>query len=297
MFFRPLLASVLIVSASFCAGAQELQGVLKKIKETNVISMSTRESSIPFSYLDGKQEAVGYSVDLCMRVIDDIKRAIKAPNLEVRRVPVTSQSRIPLVANGTVDLECGSTTNSVERQKQVAFSKTFYVAAARIMVPRNGPIKAVSDLKGKSVATTTGGNTILHLQRLSDGGNLQLKLPQAKDHAEGWLLMETGRADAVANDDVLLYSLRANSKAPQDYVVLPVTLSTEPYGVMMQRDDPQLKKVVDDSLVAMFRSGEAEKIYNKWFMDPIPPRGVNLNLPLSDELRDAFRNPTDKGAQ
>ena len=289
---------LLVAAMSWAAGtahAQELDGTLKKIKESNAVSMSTRDSSIPFSYLDDNQVAVGYSVDICLRIIDHVKTAIRAPNLEVKRVPVTSQTRIPLVANGTVDLECGSTTNSLERQKQVAFSNTFYIAAAKIMVPRSGPIRDVNELRGKAVASTAGGSTLKHLQRYSDDNKLDLKLPLAKDHAEAWLLMESGRADAVSNDDVLLFGLRANSKAPQDYFVLPVTLSSEPYGVMMRKDDPQFKRVVDEALVSLFRNGEAERLYRKWFLSPIPPRGVNLNLPMSEELRDAFRRPNDKG--
>lgn len=289
------LSLALLVWASLPVQAQDLDGTLKKAKATNVITMSTRDSSIPFSYLDDNQVSVGYSVDLCLRIIEAIKVAIGAPRLEVRRVPVTSQTRIPLVTNGTVDLECGSTTNTLDRQKQVAFSNTFYVAAAKIMAPRSSALRSAADLRLKSVASTAGGSTVKHLQRFSDEMNLGLQLPLAKDHAEAWLLMETGRADAVANDDVLLYGLRANSKAPQDYEVLPITLSSEPYGVMMRKDDPQLKRVVDQALAKMFDSGEAERLYNKWFMSPIPPRGVNLNLPMSNELRQVFKAPNDRG--
>lgn len=284
-----------LVAVGAGVAAQELTGTLKKLKDTNVLVMGVRETSSPFSYLDDKQQFVGYSIDLCNRVVDSIRTTLKSPNLEIRRTPVTSQTRIPLMANGTIDLECGSTTNSVERQKQVGFSMTFYIAAAKILVPKNGPIKAPADLKGRTVVSTTGGSTVRHLQRFSDENRLDMKLPLGKDHGESWLLMETGRADAVSNDDVLLYSLRANSKAPQDYVVMPITLSTEPYGIMMRREDAAFKKVVDDALVAMFKSGEAERIYNKWFMSATPPRNVNLNLPLSDELKEAFRNPTDRG--
>lgn len=295
MKIKTLFLASGLVAVGAGVAAQELKGTLKKLKDTNVLVMGVRETSIPFSYLDDKQQFVGYSIDLCNRVVDSIRSTLKSPNLEIRRTPVTSQTRIPLMANGTIDLECGSTTNSVERQKQVGFSMTFYIAAAKILVPKNGPIKAPADLKGRTVVSTTGGSTVRHLQRFSDENRLDMKLPLGKDHGESWLLMETGRADAVSNDDVLLYSLRANSKAPQDYVVMPITLSTEPYGIMMRREDATFKKVVDDALVAMFKSGEAERIYNKWFMSPTPPRNVNLNLPLSDELKEAFRNPTDRG--
>jgi glutamate/aspartate transport system substrate-binding protein len=292
------LFAVGLLATCFAIGAhaQELTGTLKKIKDGNAVVLGVRESSIPFSYLDDKQQSVGYAIDLCTRVVDAIRKHLNAPGLELRQSPVTSQTRIPLMVNGTIDLECGSTTNSVERQRQVAFSNTFYVAAARIMVPRNGAVRTPADLRGRTVVSTSGGNTVRHLQRYSDDNKLDLKLPQAKDHAEAWLLMETGRADAVANDDVLLYGLRANSKSPQDFVVLPMTLSTEPYGIMMRRDDSAFKNLVDDTLSAMFRSGEAERLYAKWFLNPVPPRGVNLNLPVSDELREAFRQPNDRGA-
>jgi glutamate/aspartate transport system substrate-binding protein len=198
-----------------------------------------------------------------------------------------------LIANGTIDLQCGSTTNNAERRKQVAFSYPFYYAAANVMVPKASGLKSVRDLKGKVVVTTAGGTTILVMKALSDKFDLGLKLPTSKDHAEGFLMMSTGRADVVANDDVLLYGLRSNAKAPDEFLILPEPLSSEPYGLIVRRDDAAFKDVVNAALAEIFKNGQGERLYDKWFNNPIPPNGINLRLPLSDELKAAFANPRE----
>ncbi len=291
IFAAALVAASAVLSLP--AKAQDLSGTLHKIRETKTIALGVQETSIPFSYLDGNQQAVGYSVDLCLGIADAIKKKLGLADLAIQRVPVTSATRIPLVANGTVDLQCGSTTNNSERRKQVAFSYPFYFAAVKIMVPKASGIKSFQDLKGKSVVTTSGGTTIHVMKSLSDKHNLDFRLPSSKDHAEGFLMMETGRADAVSNDDVLLYGLRANAKAPDDFFVLPDPLSSEPYGLMVRRDDTAFKDAVNSALAAMFKSGEAASLYKKWFEQPIPPKGLNLQLPLSAQLQATFAQPRE----
>jgi glutamate/aspartate transport system substrate-binding protein len=291
-----LFAAALIAvstALSLPTKAQELSGTLQKIRDTKTIALGVQETSIPFSYLDGNQQAVGYSVDLCLGIADAIKKKLGLATLEIQRVPVSSATRIPLTANGTVDLQCGSTTNNAERRKQVAFSYPYYFAAVKIMVPRESAIKSIQDLKGKSVVTTSGGTTIHVIKALSDKHDLGLRLPTSKDHAEGFLMMETGRSDAVSNDDVLLYGLRANAKTPGDFSVLPDPLSSEPYGLMFRRDDAAFKDVVNSALAAMYKSGQALSLYKKWFEQPIPPKGLNLQLPMSDQLAATFAQPRE----
>jgi glutamate/aspartate transport system substrate-binding protein len=289
------LGAVACAAIAAPAAAQELTGTLKKIKDTNTIVVGHRESSIPFSYYDDKQQVVGYAMDLCGKVVDAVKKQLNLPNLQVKLNPVTSQTRIPLMTNGTIDMECGSTTNSIERQKQVAFGVAYYVTEIRMVTKANSGIKSLADLNGKAVVTTTGTTSDRLIREHEKGQHVDVKNIYGKDHAESFLMVETDRAAAFVMDDILLAGLVANAKNPKDYVIVGETLRVEPYGVMMRKDDPQFKKLVDDTLAALMKSGEAEKLYNKWFMSPIPPKGVNLNLPMSPKLREAFQNPTDKG--
>jgi glutamate/aspartate transport system substrate-binding protein len=270
-------------------------GTLKKIKDSGTIVLGVRESSIPFSYLDDSQKPIGYSIDMCMKVVDSVKKKLKMPNLVVKTNPVTSQTRIPLMTNGTIDLECGSTTNSVERQKQVAFSVAHYVTSVRMAVKVGSGIKRLDDLNGKAVVTTTGTTSDRYIKQNEQGKQIDVKNIYGKDHAESFLILESGRAVAFVMDDVLLAGLIARSKTPKAFEIVGPALSVEPYGLMMRKDDPQFKKVVDDSLIALMKSGEAEKIYKKWFTTAIPPKSINMGLPLSPKLRDAFKSPTDKG--
>jgi glutamate/aspartate transport system substrate-binding protein len=295
MKLKSLLLAAACAAVAAPATAQELTGTLKKIKDTNTIVVGHRESSIPFSYYDDKQQVVGYAMDLCGKVVDAVKKQLDLPNLQVKLNPVTSQTRIPLMTNGTIDMECGSTTNSIERQKQVAFSVGYYVTEIRMVTKANSGIKSLADLNGKAVVTTTGTTSDRLIREHEKGQHIDVKNIYGKDHAESFLMVETDRAAAFVMDDILLAGLVANAKNPKDYVIVGETLRVEPYGVMMRKDDAAFKKLVDDTLTGLMKSGEAEKLYNKWFLSPIPPKGVNLNLPMSPQLREAFQNPTDKG--
>lgn len=275
--------------------AQGTTGTLKKIKDSGTITLGVRESSVPFSYLDNNQKSIGYSIDLCMKVVDAIKKELKLPKLEVKTTPVTSQTRIPLMTNGTIDLECGSTTNSKERQKQVGFSVAHYVTSVRMAVKADSGIKSLNDLDGKSVVTTTGTTSDRYIKQNEKGKQINVKNVYGKDHAESFLMLESGRAQAFVMDDVLLAGLIAQSKNPKAFAIVGPALSVEPYGLMFRKDDPQFKAVIDKTLTGLMKSGQINGIYGKWFTKPIPPKNVNLNLPMSPKLKEAFKNPTDQG--
>ncbi len=297
---RPCLTA--LVFCLSCAGLSaparaEFSGTLKKIKDSGVITIGHRESSSPFSYLDGDQKPVGYAMDLCARVVDTIKAAIHAPNLQVRYQPVTSQNRIPLVQNGTIDIECGSTTNNVQRQQQVDFSVAYFVTSVRMGVRKDSGIRDIGDLDGKPVVTTTGTTSDQLIKQNEKGRSIDLRNLYGKDHADSFLMVESGRAVAFVMDDILIAGLIASSKSPDAYAIVGPSLRDEPYGVMMRKGDHELKGAVDKTLTDLMRSGEAEKLYDRWFMSPIPPRGVNLNFPISPALRAAFTTPTDKGVE
>jgi glutamate/aspartate transport system substrate-binding protein len=275
------------------ASAQE--GTLKKIKETGAITLGHRDASIPFSYFDDKQAAIGYAMDLCGKIVDAVKAELKMPNLQVKLNPVTSATRIPLMANGTIDLECGSTTNNLERQKQVAFTITHFVTANRFVSKKAANLKNLDDLKGKTVVSTSGTTNIKQITELNGQKNLGITILPAKDHAESFLMVETGRAVAFFMDDILLYSLVASSKNPSEWTISADALSVEPYGIMLRKDDPSFKKVVDGAMSAVYKSGEINKIYAKWFLSPVPPKGVNLNVPMSEVFKHVVAKPTDSG--
>lgn len=277
------------------AQAQVLTGTLKKIKDTGSITVGHRESSIPFSYLDDKQQPIGYAMDLCMKVVDAVKSELKMPNLKVNLQPVTSSNRIPLLQNGTIDMECGSTTNSVARQQQVAFGPTYFVINVTAAVKKNSNVNAMADLNGKTVSTTSGTTSVPLLKAYKKTENTQVNEIYGKDHAESFLLMADDRAAAFVMDDILLAGQIANAKRPADYKILPESLRQEPYSMMLRKDDPQFKALVDKTVGNVMKSGEIEKIYAKWFTSPIPPRGVNLNFPMTPPIREAFKNPNDKG--
>jgi glutamate/aspartate transport system substrate-binding protein len=292
--FGLTLALFVAVALSGNAVAQD---TLKKIKDTGVVKIGNRDASIPLSYLDDKQQPVGYGVDICLKVVDAIKAELKMPNLKVEFVPVTSQTRIPILTGGNIDLECGSTTNSMERQKQVAFAPTYFMTGTKIIVKKSAGIKSYEDLKGKTVVFTSGTTNERAMKAYSDEHKLGINFIPSKDHAESFLAVDTGRAVAFPMDDVILYGLRANSKNPNDFEVLGPFLSDDPYGIMMRKDDPQFKKVVDAAVEALYKSGEINKIYHKWFESPIPPKGINLNMPMSDSLKELVKNPSDKGVE
>lgn len=285
------------VAAALFAGpamAQELTGTLKKIKETSTITLGHRDSSIPFSYLDDSQKPIGYAMDICYKIVDAVKKELKLDKLEVKLTPVTSSTRIPLLANGTIDLECGSTTNNTERQKQVAYTNTHFLTASRYVSKKSSKINSIDDLKGKPVVSTSGTTNIKQLTEASAERKLGINIIPAKDHAEAFLMVETDRAVAFVMDDILLASLVAGSKAPGDYVISKDAFSKpEPYGIMLRKDDPAFKKVVDAATAALYTGGEGQKIYNKWFMAKIPPKGLNLNVPIDSKLKNQFAKPSD----
>jgi glutamate/aspartate transport system substrate-binding protein len=292
-----MLTSAGILAAGSVGGvqAQELTGTLKKVKETGSITVGHRESSIPFSYLDDKQQPIGYAMDLCMKVVDAVKAELKMPNLKVNLQPVTSSNRIPLLQNGTIDMECGSTTNSTARQQQVAFGPTYFVINVTAAVKKSSPINAIADLNGKTVSTTSGTTSVPLIKSYEKAKGAEVKEIYGKDHAESFLLMADDRAAAFIMDDILLAGQIANAKNPADYKILPESLRQEPYSMMLRKDDPQFKALVDKTVGGIMKSGEIEKIYSKWFTGVVPPKGINLNFPMTPPIREAFKNPNDKG--
>jgi glutamate/aspartate transport system substrate-binding protein len=288
-----LAAGALIAAPAMAA---ELTGTLKKIKDTGTVVIGHREASIPFSYLDDKQQPIGYSMDICNKVVRSLKNELKMSNLEIKYVPVTPQTRIPLMANGTIDLECGSTTNTVERQQQVGFAVTTFITGTKLLVKKDSGVKDISALKGKPVVVTQGTTNERAVKAINDEKKLNLRFLNAKDHAESFLTVETDRAAAFPMDHILLYGLIANSKNPAQWAVVGDFLSYDPYAIMVRRGDAPFKKFVDGEIVAMMKSGELEQMYKKWFLSPIPPKGVTLNVPMDPALREQFKNPNDKGA-
>lgn len=293
MINHRLLAITACLLFSTSALAQDPTGTLKKIKDTNTIALGHRESSIPFSYYDDNQKVIGYSQDLMMKAVDAVKADLKLPKLQVTFTPVTSQNRIPLVQNGTVDIECGSTTNNAERQQQVAFSDTIFVIGTRLLTRKDSGIRDFADLAGKNVVVTAGTTSERLLRKLNEDKKMGMNIISAKDHGESFLTLETGRAVAFMMDDALLAGQRANAKHPEDWVIVGKPMSNEAYGCMMRKDDAQFKKLVDGALAKAMTSGEAAKLYKKWFMSPIPPKGMNMNFPMSDDMKAAFEHPND----
>jgi glutamate/aspartate transport system substrate-binding protein len=273
----------------FAAQAQTLD----KIKSTGVITLGYRDAAGPFSYLDDKQQPIGYSMDICHRIVDAVKAELKLPALKTALNPVGPATRIPLISNGTIDLECGVSTNNAERQKVVAFAPTTFVTGTRLMFKKTQPVDAVADLKGKALVSPSGSSNMRLMTELNTTKQLGINLVGVQDLPEAFLMVETGRAAAFATDDVLIYNMIANAKTPADYVVSKFALSVEPYGIIIRKGDPTFKKVVDDAVGALGKSGELEKLYTKWFMSPTPPKGVNLNMPMSAALKRVIGKPTD----
>jgi glutamate/aspartate transport system substrate-binding protein len=274
--------------------AEDLAGTLKKIKETGSITLGYRESSVPFSYLDDNQKPIGYALDICYAIVDGVKKELNLPKLEVVLTPVSSSTRIPLMANGTIDLECGSTTNNAEREQQVAFTNSHFLTASRFVSKKVNKIADIDGLKGKPVSSTSGTTNIKQLDEANTARKLGITVLPVKDHAEGFLMVETDRAVAFAMDDILLAGLIAGSKDPSAYEISEDAFSLpEPYGIMLRKDDPAFKAVVDKATADLYRSPEGTKLYEKWFLQPIPPKGLVLNVPMSPALKRAFANPSD----
>ncbi|OBS29705.1 ABC transporter substrate-binding protein [Tepidimonas fonticaldi] len=290
---KQLLALALTALAATAANAQA-NDTLAKIKSTGSVTMGVRESSGVLSYTLGDGKYTGYHVEICQRVLADIQKQLGLAKLDIKYQPVTSQNRIPLVQNGTVDIECGSTTNNQARQRDVAFAVTTFIEEVRIAVKANSGINSIKDLNGKNVATTTGTTSVQTLRRHERAGGVDFKEVYGKDHADSFLLLESGRADAFVMDGSLLAGLIARSKNPADFKIVGEVLSVEPIAIMFRKDDPAFKKAVDDSIVAMMKSGELAKIYDKWFMQPTPPSNVRMNMPMSEALKAAIASPNDR---
>jgi glutamate/aspartate transport system substrate-binding protein len=292
-----LAAAVIMATAIAGAGSAHAVDTLAKIKGANKIVIGTRDSSAPLAYTTGDGKYVGYHVEVCQRIADAIKANLKMPSMPVEYQLVTSQNRIPLVQNGTVDMECGSTTNNTTRQKDVAFAPTTFVTNVRIAVKANSGITSIANLNGKTVATTTGTTSVQLLRKHERAAGVDFKEIFGKDHADSFLLMESGRADAFVMDDNILAGLIVNSKAPADYRIVGESLSEEPIAIMIPKDDPAYKKLVDDTVTGLMKSGELEKIYSKWFQAPIPPRNASVNMAMSPSLKSAIANPNDRPAE
>lgn len=266
---------------------------LAKIKAANSISLGHRTTSIPFSYYDSNQNVIGYSHDVCAEVVEQVKKRLALPALQVKMIPVTSQNRISLVQNGIVDLECGITSNTKARQQQVAFSNTIFVAGSRLLVRKGSGINDFGDLGGKTVVTNAGTTSERILRKMNDDGGANIRIYSSKDYGESFLILQSGRAAAFMLDDVVLYGTRSSATNPEEWVVVGTPQSVEPYALMMRKDDPEFKTLVDNALAAMMRSGKMAAIYEKWFQKPVPPKGANFNLPMSEAVKKSFASPND----
>ena len=282
----------LALAVSFGAAAQ---GTLDKVKSSGAITIGHRDASVPFSYYDDKQQPIGYAMDLCARIVDAVKAELKMPALKTNYQLVTSANRIPLMANGTIDLECGSTTNNLARQKEVSFTITHFVTANRWVYKKAANLGKLDSLKGKTIVSTAGTTNIKGMTEINAAKNLGMNILSANGHPESFQMVETGRAVAFAMDDILLASLVASSRTPGDYAISADATSVEPYGIMLRKDDPAFKKVVDGAMAQTYKSGAINGIYSKWFQKPVPPKGINLNLPMSPAFKKVVGKPTDSG--
>ncbi|WP_038257212.1 amino acid ABC transporter substrate-binding protein [Xenorhabdus bovienii] len=294
MYMRKLMLTMMLLSAVGAAHAEELTGTLKKIKDNGIIVVGHRESSVPFSYYDNQQNVVGYAQDYSNLIVDAVKKKLDMPNLQVKLIPITSQNRIPLLQNGTYDFECGSTTNNLERQKQAAFSNTIFVVGTRLLTNKDSGIKGFDDLAGKHVVVTSGTTSEILLNKLNDEKQMQMRIISAKDHGDSFRTLESGRAVAFMMDDALLAGERAKAKKPDQWIIVGKPQSEEAYGCMLRKDDPQFKKLIDGTIVKVQTSGEAEKLFDLWFKQPIPPKKLNMNFSMSDEMKALFKSPNDK---
>jgi len=292
---RLLYSLMFLTAVASPAFAQTPGATLAKIKDAGEIRLGHRDVSVPFSYLDDSQKPVGFAMDLCARIVDAVKDELKLPALRTKLQPIQLSTQIPLIENGTIDIVCGPATNTLERQKVVAFSNTIFVSSIRAVVRRDAPIKMFEDLKDRPVALTTGSTSITLLLARSQEKKFEVKQVLSPDHAASFLALTTGRSDAFVMDDILLAGLIANSQAPDSWRIIDDSLRTEPYGLIIRKGDPEFKALVDRTLVATMRSGQFAELYAKWFTNPIPPKNVNLNFPMPAPLKDAVANPNDKG--
>jgi glutamate/aspartate transport system substrate-binding protein len=283
------------LAAALPGFAQAPGGTLGKIRDAGEIRLGHREVSVPFSFLDEQQKPVGFAMDLCAKVVDAVKAELKLPAVQVKLQPVQLSNQIPLIQNGTIDIVCGPATNTLERQKVVAFSNTYFVSSIRAVVRKDSPVKAFEDLAGKPVAFTAASTSIALLTAREQEKKFQVNKVLSPDHAASFLTLTTGRTEAFVMDDILLASLVAGSNNPGNWRLIDDPLRVEPYGLIVRKDDPSFKALVDRTLAALHKSGEFTRLYDKWFMSPIPPKGVNLNFPMTPSLKAALDNPNDRG--
>lgn len=294
MRMSKIVLLMMVLGATCAVQAEELTGTLKKINDNGVIVVGHRESSVPFSYYDNSQKVVGYSQDYSNEIVDAVKKKLNKPNLEVKLIPITSQNRIPLLQNGTYDFECGSTTNNLERQKQAAFSNTIFVVGTRLLTKNDSGIKDFPDLAGKNVVVTSGTTSEVLLNKLNDEKNMKMRIISAKDHGDSFRTLESGRAVAFMMDDALLAGERAKAKKPDIWEIVGKPQTEEAYGCMLRKDDPEFKALVDETIAKTQTTGAAEKSFDRWFNQPIPPKNLNLKFTLSDEMKTLFKSPNDK---
>ena len=288
-------AIALCTAAAIALPAAAQEGTLKKVKDSATITIGHRDASLPFSYYDDKQQPIGYAMDLCMKIVDAVKAELKLPKLDVKYQLVTSANRIPLMGNGTVDLECGSTTNNTARQEQVWFTMTHFVTANRWIAKKSSKVNKLAYLKGKTVVSTAGTTNIKQITEINAAQNLGMNIISANGHPEAFQMVETGRAVAFVMDDILLAGLAAQSRAPNDYAISADALSVEPYGIMVRKDDKAFKAVADRAMQNVYKSGQINAIYEKWFQKPVPHKGVNLQLPMPEAFKKVVAKPTDSG--
>lgn len=289
-----IIAATAALALGHSSSFAQSDGTLKKLTETGVIVIGVRDQSVPFSYMDDNQNPIGYSVDICMKVVDAIKAKLKLPQLKVKYQPATPATRIPLMANGTMDLECSTATNNAARQKQVAFSHTIFLTANTFAAKKESGIRTLEDLKGKTVAAPAGSSNLTQLNELNSARGLGMHITTAKDMGEGFLMLQTDRVAALVSDDILLASFIANSRDPKAYEISADRIAPpEPYALMMRKDDPEFKALVDDAVAKFFATPAAMDNYSRWFLRPIPPKGININMPMSSGLKKAYAKPTD----
>ena len=294
MKYASLLALATLAIFSQAVSAQDAQPTLAKIQSANLIAIGHRETSVPFSYVDSNNQVIGFSQDLCNKIINAVKAKTGHADLHVRFIPVTSQNRIPLVQNGTVDLECGVTTNLTSRQNQVVFSDTFFVATTRLLTRKDSGIKDFPDLAGKTVVTNQGTTSERILKKMNEEKKMNMQIISAKDYGEGRVTLETGRAVAYMMDDVLLAGARSLTARPADWAIVGTPQSSEAYGFMLRKNDPEFKKLVDDTMSEAMKNGEIKTMYDKWFMKPVPPKNINFDFPISDAVQKLYAAPNDK---
>lgn len=287
---RRWVVALLLTAATQLAWAGP---VLDRISKTGSITLAHRESSIPFSFLDGEGKPVGYAMDLCMRLVDAVRRQLRMPSIKVEYLQVTAATRIAAIAEGRATFECGSTTNNAERRKSVAFLVPHYVAGARYLVRADAEFVSSKDFAGRAVASTQGTTPLKAINQVNSDSQLSMRIVEAPDHAAGVGMVESGAVDAFAMDDVLLYGLIASRPDPSKLKVIGNFLTVEPLAIMVPLNDPELKKIANDEMKRLIRSKEAHAIYERWFLQPIPPKGTSLNLPMNYLLKDSWKYPTD----